>query len=217
MQGILLFISILVILGTSCANTSQESPSPTKRETPLELGSALLDGRYELFTVQELEMPLADHRYVLAKNGETTIKIQQAEDFSQIVKEITSAEEALELVRLITSQEIRPFLTDIYYHEVEKKVESEIGDAVEPQWFALEPEQYDKWEVQEPVVTEEGDGKYKIERFVAGYSRMEEERRIPSQLLKIWEWVDVEGNYSMKIQEVITEGEEIDKILLFTK
>ena len=177
MKGILLFTSILVILGTSCANTSQESPSPTKRETPLVVESALLDGRYELFTVQELEMPLAAHRYVLAKNGETTIKIRQAEDFSQIVKEISSEEEALELVRLITSQEIRPFLKDLYYHEVEKKVELKIEDAVEPQWFALEPEQYDKWAVQEPVVTEAGDGKYKIERFVAGYSRMEEEER----------------------------------------
>ncbi|MCP4396346.1 MAG: hypothetical protein GY801_03410, partial [bacterium] len=62
-------------------------------------------------------------------------------------------------------------------------------------------------------------GSFNIERFVASYPREEEdsENILPAQLLKIWERIDNEGRYSMEIREIVTEGEQIQSILLFTK
>ena len=204
-----------IILGTlSCACAVQKQA--TEQERSLKLESTLLNENYKLFAVRGMGMPIAEHSYLLAKDGKTEIKIQTAEEFAQIVKKITSPEDALALVRLITSQEIRPFLSDVYYSEVHKKVETKSEGEQKAQWFAIEPEQYEKWNLHEPVVTEEN-GLYKIERFVASYPRLKEQELIPAQLLKIWEWVDAEGKYSMEIQEVIAEGDIIQKILLFTK
>lgn len=216
MKGIALVAIILVILGASCTHTVQKQPSGQERALKPE--SALLEEKYELLTVQGMGMPLAEHRYLLAKDGETEIQIRNAEEFAQIVREIASPEDALELVRLLTSQEFRPFLKDIFYSEVHKKMEPKTEGDEEDRWFAIAPKQYETWKLHEPVATEE-DAMYKIERFVASYPRVkvQEQEHTLAQLLKIWEWVDAQGKYTMEIQEVIAEGGEIQKILLFTK
>ncbi|MBD3307110.1 hypothetical protein GF339_11850 [candidate division KSB3 bacterium] len=216
MKIITMITLALVGLSACCAQTGQKQPAAQER--PLTLQSPLLKDEFELFTVQEMGQPLAAHRYLLAKHDETELKIQTAAEFAPLVREITSPADALALVRLLTSQEIRPFLQDIFYSEVHKKSEPQAQAETTPeaQWFALEPEQYAQWGISEPVVTAEEES-YKIERFVASYPRTQEQERTPAQLLKIWEWVDTEGQYSMEIQEVIAEGPEVRKILLFTK
>ncbi len=224
MKGLILFIMICLLFGVSCACTKNDSP-PMVRERPLELESALIDENYTLFSVQELTMPLAEHSYLLAKKDDTEVKIQQTEEFSQIVKKITSPEDALELVRLIASPEVHPLLSDVYYHEVHEQIEPEDKATTEAelteQWFAIKPAQYEQWELHEPIVTKEEDGRYKIERFAASYPQIiqegEKTQTTPAQLLKIWEWVDANGKYTMEIQDVIAEGSDIHKILLFTK
>ena len=214
MKVVTIMTMLFVIFGVSCAHTVQKHPGGQER--PLKLESALFLKKYELFTVIGMGKPVAEHSYLLAKDGNSEVKIQDTESFAQIVKEIASPEDALELVRLMTSQEIRPFLSDVYYNEVHKQAKPEKEGEEEDRWFAIAPEQYDEWQLHEPIVTEEN-GMYKIERFVASYPRLKEQELTPAQLLKIWEWVDAEGKYSMEIQEVIAEGDEIHKLLLFTK
>jgi hypothetical protein len=134
------------------------------------------------------------------------------------VKKIRTANEALELARLLSSQDIRPFLQDIFYAEVYKKVNAESRDqSIEP-WFRLDAETYETFKLQPPVVKEE-EGGFSLERFVASYPRddKESENILPAQLLKIREQIDSEGRYSMEMLKILTEGEEIHKILLFTK
>jgi len=219
MRGIILLTLSVICLGTACAKTSEKPPKPMQQVRDLDVDSVFLDESCDLFAVQELTMPLAEHNYLLAKCGQKETVIRKATEFFPIVREITSADDALELVRLFTSQAIRPFLQDVYYSEVHKEVEPESEDEIVEPWFALSPEQYEEWKVQAPVVTQEEDGRYKIERFVVSYPRKEEEHGelIPPQLLKIREWVDAEGKYSMELQEVVAEDEGLQNILLFTK
>jgi hypothetical protein len=220
MKRIVLLTIALMLLGTSCAKKMQEEPPAQKKTTtqerPLKVETTLLNEKYEFFPRRGMGRPIAKQGYLLAKHGETELKIQTTEEFAQLVKEITSPEEALALVRLITSQQIRPFLSDVYYGEVHKKAEPKKGEQ-ENRWFAIEPEQYEAWKIQEAVATEEKTGAYKIERFVASYPKVQGQEHTPAQLLKIWEWVDSQGKYSMEIQEVIAEGSEIQKLLMFTK
>lgn len=211
MKTVILMNIVLVMLGFSCAQDVDNGNQPLKQERALKTESALIQEGYTLSTVIEAVKPIAEHVYILAKNGETELKIRDTESFAQVVRKISSQEQALELVRLLTSQEFRPFLKDIYYSEVHKKKDKD------DRWFAIEPEKYDEWNLHEPVVTEEN-GVYKIERFVACYPRLLENREITqAKLVKIWEWVDSDGKYLAEIQDVIAEGDEIHKILIFTK
>ncbi len=217
---VLMSFLLIIMLGASCATTSQEeepgkqsrAKGPITRERPVEIDSGLIHDDYELFSVIEAKKPISEHAYLLAKSGNAQLEIRETKDVAQIVKAITSPEDALELARLLSSQDLRPFLKDIYYSEIHEKMKGDEKD----QWFAIETDRYNAWKLHEPVITEE-DGQYKIERFVASYPRIQEQPPSPAQLLKIWEWVDAQGKYSMEIQEVIAEGEEIQKILIFTK
>jgi len=214
MKSIILMSLLLVVFGVSCAHTTQKKP--ISRERSIKTESELIQTGYELSTVIEAKKPIAEHVYILAKSGETQLKIRDTEGFAQIVRGVTSKEEALELVRLLTSQKIRPFLKDVYYSEVHKKAPKKEGEE-EDRWFAIEPEQYDKWNLHEPVVTEEDDI-YKIERFVACYPRILQDKTLTkAKLVEIWEWVDSEGKYLAEIQDVVAEGKTIRKILIFTK
>jgi len=209
MKSIILMSLLLVVFGVSCANTVEKTSRGQER--PIKIESKLIQEEYELSTVIEPGKPIAEHVYILAKGKKTQLEIRNTDDFSQVVREISSKDEALELARLFTSQRIRSFLKDIYYSEVYKK-ESE-----EDKWFVIEPEQYDEWKLREPVVTEEN-GVYKIERFVACYPRILQDKTLTkAKLVEIWEWVDSEGKYLAEIQETIAEGEAIRKILIFTK
>jgi hypothetical protein len=228
MKGFVLVSVLCMVLGTSCAHTEQttsEKKSPDVQEQPIALETTVFQEQYTLWGVQGIGLPLAEHRYLLARGGEQDIEIRKAEDFTPLVKEISSADQALEFVRLLSSPEIRSFLSDIYYSEVHKKEappaqegKAETADehAPEDRWFAIEAAQYDAWNLHEPVV-EEVEGAYKIERFVASYPRREEQGLAPARLLKIWEWVDHAGSYRMEIQAILAEGEPIQKILLFQK
>ncbi|GAK55014.1 hypothetical protein U27_01845 [Candidatus Vecturithrix granuli] len=211
----LIFLNLLlIVLGISCAHTKQMSADIQER--PIVFDTALLEERYSLWGVQGMGLPLADHRYLLARDGEQEIKIQKAEDFAPLAKDITSAEQALEFVRFLTSTEIRTFLADIYYSEVHKKVEKADESDQEDHWFAIDAAQYEAWYMHEPLVREL-DGQYRIERFVASYPRRQNQKIVPPRLLKIWEWVDREGHYRMEIHSIIAEGESVQKILLFQK
>lgn len=219
MKEMALLSLLFVFLGMSCAHTEQSSSrqvSSDVQERQITLETTLLQEQYTLFTVQGMGFPLAEHRYLLARDGEQEMKIRKAADLAPLVKEIGSAEQALEFVRFLTSTDIRSFLSDIYYHEVHKKIETRDENAPEDRWFAIEEDQYEAWNLHGPIV-EEVDDMYKIERFVASYPRRENQNITPARLLKIWEWVTREGFYSMEIQATIAEGEPIQKILLFQK
>lgn len=209
MRSIIFMNVLLIFFGIACTQTTQKQP--VSRECSLKTGSDLIQDGYELSTVIEAKKPIAEHAYILAKRGDTELKIRDTEGFAQILRGISSQDQALELVRLLTSQDLRPFLKDIYYREIHKK-ENE-----EERWFAIEAKQYDEWKLHEPIVTEE-DGVYKIERFVACYPRILENKELTeAKLVKIWEWVDSEGKYLAEIQEEIAKGDAIHKILIFTK
>lgn len=215
MKELVLLSLLSMVLGVSCAHTEQTSSDIQKQQIVLD--TPLLKEQYNLWGVQGMGLPLAEHRYLLASDGEQEIKIQKAEDFAPLVKNITSAEQALEFVRFLTSSEIRTYLSDIYYSEVHKKAGmSNESDQEEDRWFAIDTAQYDAWNVHEPLV-KAVDGQYRIERFVASYPRRENQQIIPARLLKIWEWVDSEGHYRMEIQTILVEGEPVQKILLFQK
>jgi hypothetical protein len=214
MKGIIAFMMLCAILGTSCACSKQAKSGG--QEQPIKLASLLIQDKYELFSVIGGGKPIADHVYLLAKAGDTRLEIRTTKDFAQIVKGIASKDDALALVRLLTSQELRPFLRDVYYAEVHQKVEPKKQGETEDHWFAIAPQQYETWKLHEPVVTEE-QGRYKIERFVACYPQLKEKDLTPAQLVKIWEWVDAKGAYSAEIKEVIAGGDEIHRLLLFTK
>lgn len=205
-----------LMLGFSCAKVEEQSQSqtktrPLKQEEPLKVESTLISAEYTLSTVMEAAKPISDHIYILARHGKDEIQIRNTEDFAQIVREITSSEEALEFVRLLDSQAIRPFLQDIYYSEVHRKTDAE------DRWFAIEPKQYEAWNLHEPVVSEDN-GIYTIERFVACYPRLIHNKVITdAKLIKIREWVAPDGKYDAEIRDTVVEGEEIRKILIFTK
>lgn len=208
MRMVTLLIAILAVVGVSCANTAKE---PNVQLRPITVTSTLLDERYELFGAQAMKMPLGENSYLAAKSGDTEIQIRNAQEFAQIVKGVTSPEQALELARLLTSPAIRPFLQDIYYSEVHKKAADE-----KERWFAVEPEQYEQLNLDVPIVTKEND-RYKIERCVAAYPRIQGKQVSKAQLLRIWEWVDAAGKYTSEIQVILAEGESVEKLLLFTK
>ena len=211
MRGITCLLFVSILLGACCAPQKPQKQA-RGQERRLQPESALLDEKYQLFSVMGMEMPIADNTYLLAKDGETDIEIRKAAEFAQIVKGVTSPEDALNFVRLLTSQQFRLFIADVNYTEVHKKDEADAED----RWFAIEPQQYEDWKLHDPVVSEE-DGQYKIERFVARYPYFQDQQRIPAQLLKIREWVATDGTYSMEVQEVVAEGDAIGKILLLTK
>ena len=163
-------------------------------------------------------MPLAKHSYLIAKNEGKAYSIRVAAEFSRVVKAIRSTDEALELAHLLSSQELRPFLQDVFYAEVHKKSEAESTDEIIAPWFRLEAEKYEKLQLHPPIVTSE-DGRFTIERFVVSYPREDKdsEKILPAQLLKILEQIDHDGYYSMEVKEILDQGEQIQKILLFTK
>ncbi|MDY0091824.1 MAG: hypothetical protein RBT80_03910 [Candidatus Vecturithrix sp.] len=214
MKELVLLSLLLPLLGISCAHTEQ-SPS-TIQERQIVPDTKLFEDRYSLWGVQGMELPLAAHRYLLARDGKQETIIRTSEDLAPLVKEIASAEQALEFVRFLTSQDIRTFLADIYYSEVHKKAETSEENAQESRWFAIEATQYEAWDMHEPIV-QALDGEYRIERFVASYPHRENQDIVPARLLKIWEWVDREGHYRMEIQTILAEGEPVQKILLFQK
>lgn len=208
-------MSLFGLLGAvSCAQVEEklrEAPQPPKNTQPLNSDSGLFQSDFKLFTVIEAIKPIADHTYILAKRDDVELIIRDTEGFAQVIGDITSKEEALELVRLLTSQEIRPFLQDIYYAEVHKKADT---DDI---WFAIEPEQYDEWNLHEPVIIEEN-GIYQIDRFVACYPRLIHRKIITeAKLIHIREWVSPEGDYLAEIRDILAEGDEIRNILVFTK
>jgi hypothetical protein len=214
MKGLIVFMMLCAVLGTSCACSKQTKSGG--QEQPIKLASSLIQDKYELFSVIGGGKPVAENIYLLAKAGNTRLEIRNTKDFAQIVKGIASKDDALGLVRLLTSQELRPFLRDVYYAEVHQKVEPKKQGEAEDRWFAIAPQQYGTWKLHDPVVTEE-QGRYKIERFVACYPQIKDKDLTPAQLVKTWEWVDAKGTYSAEIKEVIAEGDEIHKILVFTK
>ncbi len=190
----------------------------------LNIETSLLNEKYEFFTGRGLGVPQSKQGYIVAKSETKDIKIQKAEDFSQVVTGITSPEEALEYVRLLTSSQIHPYLSDVHYQEVQtpaqriaSEPEEEEQKMQEQHCVMISQEQYDAWKVAEPVVKEEEQGIYTIERFVASYPKMDEQTMTPAQLLKIREWVDAQGKYRMEVQDVIAEGADVQKILPFTK
>ena len=213
-----LMLIVIVALEGVCTQADDDMKSVSKRERTLDIHSDILDESYELFAVQELRMPLAEHAYLVAKKSGEFYIIRSSAEFSRVVKAIHTADDALELSRLITSQELRPFLQDVFYVEVDKTLDTENNDSFLEQCFRLDAESYDVFKLHPPVVKEDK-GVFTIERFVASYPRKEEGREniLPAQLLKILEQIDSEGNYRMEILEILTEGEEIHKILLFTK
>jgi hypothetical protein len=214
MKGLIIFMMLCATLGTSC--TCSRQVKSRGQEQPIMLASPLIQDKYELFSVIGGGKPIAENIYLLAKAGNTQLEIRNTKDFAQIVKDIASKDDALALVRLLTSQELRPFLRDVYYAEVHQKVEPKKQGEAEDRWFAIARQQYETWKLYEPLVTE-AKGQYKIERFVACYPQIKEKETIPAKLVKIWEWVDEKGTYSAEIKEVIAEGDTIHQILLFTK
>ena len=209
MKVVILISIFLLSFNRSCAQTVPKEP--IKQEQTIKITSALIQDGYEIFSVVEAKRPIAENVYLLAKRGETQLKIQDTAEFAQLVRGIASKEAALEFVRLLTAQEIRPFLRDVYYSEVHKK------EGEKDQWFAIEPTQYEQWNLHDPVVTEEN-GVYKIERFVACYPRILQTKALTqARLVKIWEWVSPDGKYLAEIQEVLAEGDQIQKMLIFTK
>jgi hypothetical protein len=173
--------------------------------------SSLIREGYDLIPFIGSQKPIGDHIYLIAKSGKIELAIRTVEEFSQVIRELTSEEDALEFVRLLTSQNIRPYLKDVYYAEVHKQSDKD------DKWFAIEATQYDAWGLHEPVVTQEN-GLYKIERYVATYPRYLAGRPVTdAQLLKVREWVTPAGEYALDIREIVAEGDDIYKILVFTK
>lgn len=206
MRSLLLLCAIVLVFGVSCASTTtgQERPS-------MNVDSSLILEGYDLIPFLGSQKPIGDHIYLIAKSGKIEITIRTVEEFSQVIRELASEEDALEFVRLLTAQNIRPYLKDVYYAEVHKQTDND------DKWFAIEAAQYDDWELHEPVVTEEN-GLYKIERYVATYPRYLAGRPVTdAQLLKIREWVTPAGEYALDIREIVAEGDDIYKILVFTK
>jgi len=223
MKGMFMILMLSVgLLASSCSAQKTET-KPEIRETPIKIASPLLTDGIELFAAQEMTMPLGKHRSILAKTKLSDIVIRTSADFMQVVKEIASPEDALAFVRLITSEEIRPYLEDVYYSEVHRQAEptpKEVnGETVliEDRWFAVEAKQYDAWKLVEPVVKKLEIGGYAIERFVAAYPKVMEKAATPAQLLKIRETVGANGAYTMEIVAVVAEGNAIERMLLFTK
>ena len=221
-EMLFVFIASLSLLATSCSAQKAET-SPEIRQTPLKITSPLLKDGIELFAAQEMTMPLGKHRSLQAKLQTNKMTIQTTADFAQAIKEIASPEDALAFARLITSEEIRPYLQDVYYAEVHKQAAPTAKEAngetvlIEDRWFAVEAKQYDAWKLAEPVVKKLEIGGYAIERFVAAYPKIVEKSATPAQLLKIRETVGANGAYTMEIVAVIAEGAAIEKMLLFTK
>lgn len=210
MQKLFVLSLGLLILGVSCAsNTKQE---PMAKTAPTQTKHALIQDGYELIPVIASQKSLADDlAYLLAKTGKIEIPIRTIAEFAQVVRDITSETEALEYVRLITSAEIRPYLRDAYYAEVHKQT------GPDDRGFAITPERYNAWNLNEPVVTTANNG-FIIERVVAAYPRFLEGRpTADAALLKIREWVTPAGGYLMEVRDIIAEGDEIYKILVFTK
>ncbi|GAK53074.1 hypothetical protein U14_04333 [Candidatus Moduliflexus flocculans] len=223
MKGMLMILILSLSLLVSSCSAQKAETTPEIQQTPLKITSSLLKDGVELFAAQEMTMPLGKHRSILAKTNMSDIVIRTSADFTQVVKEIASPEDALAYVRLITSEEIRPFLQDVYYAEVHKQAVPTTKEVngekivVEDIWFAVEAKQYDAWKLAEPVVKKLEIGGYAIERFVAAYPKVMDKSATPAQLLKIRETVGTQGAYTMEILAVIAEGDAIEKMLLFTK
>ena len=207
------FFLTIGIIATACCAPKNVTPE-TGRAAPVEV--ALLREGVSVVGVKTPRKPLSAHVYLLVNDGKKEHRIRTSQELPPFLNAISSPELALAYVRFISSQEIRPYLTDMYYTEVQRQAEGKPAANAEPSWFTLTAAQYKTWQVHEPVVTTDG-ARYKIERFVASYPRVKDETRLPAQLLKIWEWVEPTGKYTMEIQQVITEGQAIHSILMFTK
>ena len=202
---------LCILVGVSCANTVQEQETVMKNEQPVTIETNLFQEGYDIFATREARKPIAQHSYLLAKSEEAAIKIRNTMELSQIVREITSTEDALALVRLIASQQLRPFLQDVYYAEVHQKANQD------DLWFAIEKSQYEHWQLHAPSITEE-EGVYTIDRVVACYPRLIHGKILTeAKLVNIREWVAPDGSYVAEIRSIIAEGEDIQKILLITK
>ena len=223
MKGTFMVLMLSVsLLATGCSAQKAET-TPEIRETPIKIVSPLLKDGVELFAAQEMTMPLGKHRSLQARLQTNETTIRTSADFAQVVKEIASPEDALAFARLISSEDIRPYLQDVYYSEVHKQAAPTTREVngetvlIEDRWFAVEPKQYDAWKLAEPSVKKLEIGGYAIERFVAAYPKIVEKSATPAQLLKIRETVGANGAYTMEIVAVIAEGAAIEKMLLFTK
>ncbi len=204
----LLCLGILLIAVSCASNTKQE---PMADIVPSQTHHALIQDGYELVPVFESPKSLTSVAYLLARTGKIEIPIRTIAEFAQVVRDITSEAEALEYVRLLTAQDIRPYLQDAYYAEIHKQT------GPDDHWFAIAPERYNAWNLAEPVVTTENN-RFVIDRIVAAYPRFLEGRPTnDAALLKIREWVTPSGGYLMEIRDIIAEGDEIYKILVFTK
>lgn len=221
MKTLFLMTMFSLILSSCSAQTAEKKAEV--RTTPLNIASPLLDNSYQLLAAQELTMPLGEHGYLIARKGAADIEIRSAADFARIVKGIATTEDALAFARLITSEEIRPYLQGVNYQEVHKQaaptVTEENGRKIttEDRWFAVEAKQYDAWKLHEPTVKKAANGAYVIERFAASYPNISAQTMTPAKLLHIRETVTPTGAYTMEIIEKIAEGEAIERLLLFTK
>jgi hypothetical protein len=198
---------LCMLLGTSCAAPGAGQENIMKQTRKLEVKTSLIQEGYKLFSVIEAQKPVAEHTYLLATSGNTELQIRDTDGFSQILHEITSQDDALEYIRLITHIDIMPFLQDVSYPMVHKKA---TADDV---WFAIEQEQYAALNLHDPLVTEQ-DGIYIIDRIAVGYPKLIHNTLLtPARLVSLREWVSSDGKYAVEIRQTIAEGDEVQKIL----
>lgn len=204
------FCVVVLLCATSCApHQSRESAPEMVAFQPVT--HPLLTEGVELVPVMEAKKSLNKDAYLLARSGDTDFPVRRTVEFSGIVEEIASEADALEYARLLTSPEIRPYLSDVYYAEIHKHT------GPDDRGFAIPPDQYDAWNLFEPVVMTEN-GLYVIERVVAAYPRFLEGRPVTNAaLLRIREWITPDGGYLMEVRDIIAEGDEVYKFLVFTK
>lgn len=215
MRFVMIFSILFSIVNLSCASTmepTKKGEQPVLSEQPLAITSPLLKTGYTFFGAKEAKKSLTNQGYLIARSQGTELNIQDTAGFAQVVHGVASKAEALELVRLLTSQELRPFLKDVYYTEVHKQTDPQ------DRWFAIETKQYDAWSLHDPIITEAKNGIYIIERFVACYPRVIHGKFLTeAKLVKIREWVSSEGQYAAEILNTLDEGDAIHKLLIFTK
>lgn len=210
MKSIFLILSCM-LLATSCAAPIATQENVMKRTRKLKVETTLIQDGYELFSVIEAQKPVAEHTYLLATSGNTELQIRNTDDFARILREIMSPEEALEYIRLITHQDIMPFLQDVSYPMVHKKA------AANDVWFAVDPEQYAALNLHDPLVTEK-DGIYIIDRIAVCYPKLIHDTLLtPARLVSLREWVSSDGKYAVEIRQTIAEGDEVQKILPIIK
>jgi hypothetical protein len=200
-----------MLFGTSCATIEANQTDVMKRTQKLEVETPLIQDGYELFSVIEAQKPVADHMYLLATSGNIELQIRDTGGFAQILRRITSQDDALEYIRLITHMDIMPFLQDVPYPTVHKKA------TAEDLWFAIDAEQYAALNLHDPLVTEK-DGIYIIDRIAVCYPKLIHDTLLTeARLVSLREWVSSDGKYAVEIRQTIAEGDEVQKILPIIK